>query len=292
MNYLKNFLIFAAFVVFAFLLVTNLHGNPSDSTYVSKGAKQVFTTVFNHSIVFDPPLNCAVYTNTNDFDSDRNGEFKDSKLGTKVGNIITLKSFSGDANKCIYFWCDYGTKQLFCFKGKEYSTLLSKPNYGRLCIDPTKSVVGGVDYRFDYFWWDGNGFPPFPDNYPYDSQVIQNGDSYNFTQVISDASTPTGKDCSVGVRENNILVNTFSVYPTPLLQSMHGNMITLKMNSNYHGEIYGIFIYDYTGRRVLSVSRLTERELTINVGNLRTGTYRIEMNYPGKVDSKPLIIMR
>lgn len=291
MNFLRNILIFSAFAVFAFLLVSNVSKNVGakqvNAAFVAKGVQ---TDNFTNAITFKPPLNCRVYNDVADFDSDRLGEFKSASKG--VLSKSSKFSVTSDSKACVYFWCDAGdTNSLFCFNGLEYSTSITKGNSGRLCVDSTANPdFLGQDKRFDYFWWDGNGIPPFPENYPATTDVIIDGSNYFFNQNVSGMSTPTGRTCTTAVKQFTPELNDFQLYPNPLVKSRL-NSFNLKLPSEYTGGIYNVWIDTVEGRTVFRVLG-TEKTLNIPIGSLSVGRYFVLLNYRNTRIVKPLIILK
>ncbi len=291
MNFFRNVLIISVFLVFAFLLISNVNKNlnakHANDVFL---AKSVQSDTFTNEITFQPPLNCRVYDNLADFDSDKLGDFKSASKG--VLSKDSKFSVTSDSKKCVYFWCDAGdNNSLFCFNGLEYSTSITKDNSGRVCIDPTANPdFLGQDKRFDYFWWDGNGIPPFPENYPATTDVKHSGSDYSFSQDILGLSTPTGRTCQTAVREFKPELNDFELYPNPLVKSSV-NSFNVKLPSGYTSGTYNLWIDTIDGKTVFRALG-TERMLNIPIGSLPTGNYFVLLNYRNTRLVKPLVIMK
>ncbi|VVB70759.1 Uncharacterised protein [uncultured archaeon] len=302
MNFLRNVLIFSAFLVFAFLVVANLNNTlnvKGNVAYLSKGVQD---NVFTNIATFVPPLNCRIYDNKADFDSDRGSTYVYSSATKGVlsqGGVISVNSTS---NACVWFWCDKGdNNSYYCYNGMQYKSSIDSQNFGQLCVNSTGESPNpfGEDERFSYFWWDGTGVPGGPPTYPDATQVTSTGNGYSLS--LSDPytgfGTPTGSTCQVGVKEMPTFLTLNAILAPMPVTNGH---FTITIPSYVSGEVYNVKLYSEDGRQYspdgrsgLTVTHGYSKILEINLGRqFSAGVYFAEIIYGHYRAFKPFIVMK
>ena len=96
-------------------------------------------------------------------------------------------------------------------------------------------------------------------------------------------SYPTA--CTVGINEHHTNPISFVVYPNPATTSVNINLNLNEIKNN----TANITIYDVTGKTVKTVST-TERTLSIDRGDLRSGVYFIKVMIGDRELSKKIVL--
>jgi hypothetical protein len=96
---------------------------------------------------------------------------------------------------------------------------------------------------------------------------------------------PPTDDCAVSIQEQ-ILPLQFSVYPNP---AEHIATIQLPGSGNDRKEIQ---VLDHLGRVVLSPPTMRKSEITLDLSNLASGTYFVEVGSMGKTGRQKLVVIK